>query len=82
MEKRELVIIGAGPAGSYAAYRLAAQGYKVAVLEQKKAAGEDVCCSGIIGVECFNSFGVGDDVILAGASSASFFSPAGRRMGI
>ncbi len=79
-EDYDVLVIGAGPAGSYAAYRLAAQGYKVAVLEQKKAAGEDVCCSGIISVECFDSFGIDPAVILTRASSASFFSPGGRRL--
>ena len=76
----DAIVIGAGPAGSYTAYRLASLGYRVVVLEQKKTAGEDVCCSGIISVECFSSFGIDPAVILTSPNSASFFSPGGRRM--
>jgi len=74
----DVIIVGAGPAGSYAAYELAASGYSVAVLEQKSAPGLDVCCTGIISVECFDSFGISPGVILARANSARFFSPSGR----
>ena len=77
-ESYDVIIVGAGPAGSYAAYRLASLGHKVAVLEQKEAPGVDVCCTGIISTECFRSFGVGPEVILTEANSGRFFSPSGR----
>lgn len=70
--------MGAGPAGSYAAYELASSGYSVAVLEQKSAPGLDICCTGIISTECFNSFGISPEVILAKANSVRLFSPSGR----
>ena len=70
--------MGAGPAGSYAACELASSGYSVAVLEQKEAAGVGVCCTGIISLECFDSFGINPEVILNKASSAKFFSPSGK----
>ena len=35
----DIIIVGAGPAGSYAACELAPAGYRVAVLEQKEAPG-------------------------------------------
>lgn len=79
-ESYDVVVIGAGPAGSYAAYKLASQGHKVAVLEQKEAPGKDICCTGIISPECFDSFGVNSDVILARANSARFFSPSGKSL--
>lgn len=77
-ESYDVIIVGAGPAGSYAAYKLASLGHKVAVLEQKEAPGLDVCCTGIISTECFRSFGISPKVILTKANSARFFSPSGR----
>ena len=74
----DVIVVGAGPAGSYAAYELASSGHSVAVLEQKDAAGLDVCCSGIISTECFDSFDISPHVILTEANSAKFFSPSGR----
>ncbi len=77
-ESYDVIIVGAGPAGSYSAYRLASFGHKVAVLEQKEASGLDVCCTGVISTECFRSFGISPEVILRKANSARFFSPSGR----
>ncbi len=74
----DVIIVGAGPAGSYTAYELASSGYSVAVLEQKSASGLDICCTGIISTECFNSFGISPEVILAKANSVRLFSPSGR----
>ncbi len=74
----DVIVVGAGPAGSYTAYELAKAGQRVAVFEEKSAPGLDVCCTGIISVECFDSVGVGPDVILASSNSARFFSPSRR----
>lgn len=74
----DVIVVGAGPAGSYAACELASSGYSVAVLEQKEAVGVGVCCTGIISLECFDSFGINPEVILNKASSAKFFSPSGK----
>jgi digeranylgeranylglycerophospholipid reductase len=72
----DVIIVGAGPAGSYAACELASSGYSVAVLEQKSAPGLDVCCTGIVSTECFDSFGISPEVILTKANSAKLFSPS------
>jgi len=73
----DVIIIGAGPAGSYIAYELASSGYDVAVFEEKSAPGLNACCTGIISTECFQSLGLGTDGILT-INSAKFFSPSGR----
>ena len=73
----DVVVIGGGPVGSYAAYRLASMGHKVAVLERKTSIGENVCCTGIIGQECVNSFDI-KDAILREVNSARLFSPSGN----
>jgi len=73
----DVIIVGAGPAGNYAAYQLASLGHRVAVLEQKQATGTDICCTGLISPECFDSFGITPEVILIRANSAKFFAPSG-----
>ncbi len=73
----DVTIIGAGPVGSYLAYRLSRAGYGVVVLERKEKLGEEVCCAGIIGRECFDSFAIDDGVILRQVESARLFSPSG-----
>ena len=73
-----MIVVGGGPIGSYAACKLAGVGHKVAVLEKKKRVGELVCCTGIIGQECVNSFAIEGEVILRQANSARLFSPSGN----
>ena len=74
----DVIIVGAGPAGSHIAYKLASLGYNIAVFEGKSAPGLDACCTGIISTECFQSLDLGTDVILTKLNSARFFSPSGR----
>ena len=74
----DVIVVGAGPAGSYIAHELASSGYDVAVFEEKNAPGLNVCCTGIISTECFQSLDPGTDVILTKVNSAKFFSPSGR----
>ncbi len=76
----DVVVIGGGPAGSYAAYKLARMGHRVVVVEQKKGLGEPVCCTGIIGRECISSFGIDEKAILRQANSARLLSPSGRQI--
>jgi len=74
----DVIIVGAGPAGSYIACELASSGHDVAVFEEKSASGLNACCTGIISTECFRSLGLGTDVILTEVKSARFFSPSGK----
>jgi digeranylgeranylglycerophospholipid reductase len=74
----DVIIVGAGPAGSYIAYELASSGHHVAVFEEKTEPGLNACCTGIISTECFQSLDLSTDVILAKVNSAKFFSPSGR----
>ncbi len=72
----DVIVIGAGPVGSYTAGRLAAMGHKVLVLERKERLDEPVCCSGIISEECVRSFAISESVILRRINGATFFSPS------
>jgi len=74
----DVAVVGGGPTGSYAAYKLAEMGYGVVVLEAKGRLGEKVCCTGLIGRECVSSFDIDNRVILRWANSARLFSPSGR----
>lgn len=74
----DVIVVGAGPAGSYVAYDLASSGYSVAVFEAKGASGLNACCTGIISIECLQSLDSARDMILAEVKSAEFYSPSGR----
>lgn len=74
----DIIIVGAGPAGSHAASKLASSGHNVAVFEEKNGSGLDICCTGIISAECLRSLDPGKDMILAEVKSAKFYSPSGR----
>jgi len=74
----DVIVVGAGPAGSYIAYELASSGYSVAVFEEKGASGLNACCTGIISTECLQSLDPARDMILTEVKSAEFYSPSGR----
>jgi len=73
----DVIVIGAGPAGSYAAYSLAIRGYDVLVLEEHPLVGKPTNCSGLIGVEAFANHDLPKRSILRSFDSARFFSPSG-----
>ena len=50
---RDVVVVGAGPAGSMTARRLAEQGHDVLLLEEHEAIGAPVHCTGLMGAEAF-----------------------------
>lgn len=76
----DVAVIGAGPAGSRVAFRLASLGYEVIVVEKKTEIGAPVCCTGIISEECFNSLALDEDVVFRRASGAVLVSPSGKSL--
>ncbi|MEA1872554.1 MAG: NAD(P)/FAD-dependent oxidoreductase [Chloroflexota bacterium] len=74
----DVIVVGAGPAGSYIAHELASLGHDVAVFEKQSASRPNICCTGIISTECFQSLEPSTDGILTEVNSAKFFSPSGR----
>jgi digeranylgeranylglycerophospholipid reductase len=78
MSDYDVLIVGAGSVGSRAAQRLAAFGYRVAVLEKNQQIGHKLSCTGIIGRECAELFEVDRSCFLQEAKSAKLFAPCGE----
>jgi len=75
---RDVVVIGAGPAGIHAAYLLAKAGFDVVLLEAQARVGERAICSGVIGEEAFARFDLPTRPVLASIHSIQAISPQGR----
>jgi digeranylgeranylglycerophospholipid reductase len=80
MQMRDVVVVGAGPAGLYAAYRLASAGLGVTVLDAQERVGENAICSGVIGEEAFARFGLPGRPVLNRIYSIRAVSPAGKTL--
>jgi geranylgeranyl reductase family protein len=76
--KFDVIIIGAGVVGCYAAGALAQLGYEVCVLEKNAEAGSKSSCTGIISGECLDLFPTGRGAVQFEAHSAKVFSPSGQ----
>jgi digeranylgeranylglycerophospholipid reductase len=78
MMLHDIIIVGAGPAGSRIAQRLSQLGYGVVVVEKNLSLGDDICCTGILSQECLSAFGLDNGLVLRQASSAKFLAPSGE----
>ena len=56
MTDTDVLVVGAGPAGSITAQRLAEAGFKVTILEKSDAPGKDNVCAGMFGLPCARDF--------------------------
>ena len=70
----DVLVVGGGPAGLYAAARLAEGGLRVRVLEEHPTIGDPVHCTGIVGTETFRLPGVPSDAIICRLKLSWFFS--------
>ncbi len=75
----DVLVVGAGPAGSTAARSLAGRGWRVGLLEEHREIGESVNCSGIIGVEAFERYRLPSELVLHTLQAVEFHSPKGGR---
>jgi flavin-dependent dehydrogenase len=87
MNDHDVIIAGAGPAGSSAAIHLARNGLKVLLVEQKKFPRAKLCGE-FISPECqdhFQKLGVARDIICSDPASISetvFYSSRGHHVGV
>jgi len=76
----DVAVIGAGPAGLFAASRLASAGLGVTVLDAQERVGENAVCSGVIGEEAFARFGLPSRPVLNRIYSIRAVSPGGNTL--
>ncbi|MBA7668788.1 hypothetical protein ES703_76904 [subsurface metagenome] len=69
----DVIVVGAGPVGSYIAGRLAEEGLEVVLLEEDEKVGRDVICTGIIGKEAFDRFDLAKADIISSIKSVCLF---------
>ncbi len=74
----DVIVVGAGPTGCYAARELAKLGYGVLVLEEHTEVGTPVHCTGVVGVELYRRFDLDRSCIQTRLASARFLSPSGQ----
>ena len=74
---RDVVVVGAGPAGLIAARGLAAAGRDVVVLEEHETIGAPVHCTGLLGRGAFDELDLPRETILATTHAARFVAADG-----
>jgi geranylgeranyl reductase family protein len=73
----DVLVVGAGPAGSTTAERLATAGFDVAVLEEHAVIGEPVDCTGVVGAEAFEAFDLPRGIVVGSVDAITIHSPGG-----
>jgi geranylgeranyl reductase family protein len=77
---KDVVVIGAGPAGIHAAYLLAQAGLDVVLFEAQSRVGDRVVCSGVVGDEAFPRFDLPTQPILSDIRCIQAISPGGKKL--
>ena len=81
MKKWDVVVVGGGPAGTYAAYLLSKEGFRTLLVEEHQEIGHPVQCAGMINSRILHLPGLSSlskDTILNRVSGAFVHSPRGR----
>lgn len=78
----DVVVVGAGPAGSATARDIAAEGFRVLLLEEHASVGRPVHCTGLVSLRALGLAKVDDGVVLNEISRAVVRFPSGRELAI
>lgn len=78
----DVLVIGGGPSGLYAAYCLAKAGRSVAVFEEHPEIGSPVHCTGLVASESFTRFDLPQQANRAALRRARFHSPGGHVLSV
>ncbi len=73
----DVLVVGGGPSGLYAAERLARAGVDTLVCEEHSAVGDPVHCTGILAAESFDEFDLPRNATVNTLVAARFISPGG-----
>jgi digeranylgeranylglycerophospholipid reductase len=76
--QHDVIVVGAGPVGSYTACLLAKEGLDVGIFERNHTIGSDVNCTGIISGECLKKFDLPGEVITGAINSIKGIAPSGN----
>ena len=77
MSDFDVLVVGGGPAGLYAAERLARRGISTVVCEEHTLVGDPVHCTGVLATESFDMLGLPREATLNSLTKAKFVSPSG-----
>jgi geranylgeranyl reductase family protein len=77
MTNFDVLVVGGGPAGLYAAERLARRGVSTLLCEEHVVVGDPVHCTGVLATESFDMLGLPCEATLNPLTTARFVSPSG-----
>jgi digeranylgeranylglycerophospholipid reductase len=76
-DRRDVIVVGGGPAGLLTARDLATSGFSVVVLEEHETIGVPVHCTGVLGMDAFDELDLPRQTILQTVHAARFISADG-----
>jgi digeranylgeranylglycerophospholipid reductase len=81
----EVIVVGAGPVGSFTAWKLARLGIRVAVFEEHEVIGRPSHCAGHLSIRGLRNLGLyplPEKIVENTFSRANFFSPSGIKFSV